>query len=88
MLIRTRLKTLNDELKILPVVEEHLGNDILGAELYFQLEVFKVGLQVWGGKMFLGISRNANTKIRGRGILKLIFKITALVHTDDLLQKI
>ena len=79
--------TPRDEVEVVPVVEEHLGHDVLGARVDLLLGATDVGVEVRRLEVFLGVAAAADAELGGRRV-EVRVEVTPLVHLRDLLDQV
>ena len=65
------------------VVEEHLGDDVVGSGLHLLLEVMYVALQVGGLEVLLGIGCHADAEVGGKSVLHRRVEVLAAIQVAD-----
>ena len=61
------------------VVEEHLRDDVIGAQFNLLFQVLQIGVHVWGFEMFFGISGYADAEGGLVRIAQIFFLIDPIV---------
>ena len=72
-----------DKAEITVVVEEHLGNNIVGTGLYFLLQIQDVGIEIGGLVVFLSIGGHTDTEVGVQTILHRGVEVTTLIEAMD-----
>ena len=69
-----------NETEVVIVVEEHLGSDIVAAEVYFALEVEDVGVHVWRLEVLLRVAGNADAEVCLSTVDDVFFHVAAIIE--------
>ena len=76
------------EVKVMLVVEEHLGNQEFCACIYFPFEVTKVGFHVGCIRVFFGVTGSTGAEVRFTGIGDFLVQINTRIHVLYLVNEV
>ena len=76
-----------DESVEFAVVEEHLGDDVVGAGIYFPFQVFDVDVDVRGFVVFFRIGGNTDAEVGMHGVGQCFVQVDSLVHIVNLFDQ-
>lgn len=76
------------EIEVFFVVEKHLGDDVVGACVYFGLGLQQVEVKVGRLEVFFGITGHADAEIRPDAVLDIDIQVFPFVHVHDLFDQV